>query len=461
MATVQRNGVDTAIALLEALLEGGGDVPAAALRRKTATPRASFHRIVRTLAAAGVVEAPRGRLRTGPLSERWVDASVAESRREEQRRASRPNAGVRVSGVTESMLSGPIPLSRPPILRSQVKFKIGFSNASLGNPWRIALVHGVEHAAAASDDRIERLIVAHAADDPGRQIEDIERLIDAGIHGLLVSAVSARGLAHVVAKAEARGITVMFVDRGVDEDVARTSFVSADDGEIGRLTAKWLAEILTGEGNIVLLSGDNAATPALARLRAAHAVFSQYTRINILAQEWTGWRAESGRSAMGQAIGRWGRSIHGVWCDSGLQGAGSMQAFIDSGRRAGEIPPHTGGDLNLAYKLATKWRVPLAAVDFPPSMGIRALEILLGALRGAWTPTAVRLASPVIVTKGDRTRSIVPDCWAEDHVRWDLPDDLVLGSGIGPTYNPRVFRIHYPGNVYNRSAAPTASRAAS
>ena len=97
-----------------------------------------------------------------------------------------------------------------------------------------------------------------------------------------------------------------------------------------------------------------------------------------------------------------------------------MQAFIDAGRRAGEIPPHTGGDLNLAYKLATKWKIPLAAVDFPPSMGIKALEILLGALRGAWTPSSVRVASPVIVTKGARTRSIVPDRWAEDHVSLGL-----------------------------------------
>ena len=40
-------------------------------------------------------------------------------------------------------------------------------------------------------------------------------------------------------------------------------------------------------------------------------------------------------------------------------------------------------------------------------------------------------------------------------MRWDLPDDLVLASGLGPAYNPQSFRIHYPGNVYNRSAART------
>jgi ribose transport system substrate-binding protein len=43
-------------------------------------------------------------------------------------------------------------------------------------------------------------------------------------------------------------------------------------------------------------------------------------------------------------------------------------------------------------------------------------------------------------------------------VRWDLPDDLVRASGLGPSYNPRSFRIHYPGNIYNRSAAETRPR---
>jgi ribose transport system substrate-binding protein len=135
-----------------------------------------------------------------------------------------------------------------------------------------------------------------------------------------------------------------------------------------------------------------------------------------------------------------------------------LQAFIDAGYRAGEIPPHTGGELNLAYKLAIRSRTPLAAVDFPPSMGIKALEVLLAALRGSWTPTSIKVASEIIVSKGAATRSISPDRWAEDHVRWDLPDDLVLASGLGPAYNPRSFRIHYPGNVYNRSAAQGQSR---
>ena len=86
-------------------------------------------------------------------------------------------------------------------------------------------------------------------------------------------------------------------------------------------------------------------------------------------------------------------------------------------------------------------------------MGIRALEVLYSALRGQWVPKIVNVPSDIILTRGAATRSIRPQLLAEEHVRWDLPDDLVLASGLGHAYNPRSFRIHYPGNIYNRSAA--------
>jgi ribose transport system substrate-binding protein len=461
VAGSQHNGVDAAIALLLALVAHNGEAKASSLRREIGAPRASFHRIVRTLATAGILEAPRGLVRAGPLARALVAAHAEAVKREDDLRAPRGSRLDRrppVSRTAEAMERGPVALSRPSVLSRASRFRIGFSNASMDNLWRVALVHTIEYAAASLGERIEWLTVLHAHDDAHQQEADIERMIAQGVDGLIVSAVAPRMVGGAIAKAMARGIAVVLVDRGVEPDVPRTSFVTADDAAIGRLTALWLAERLEGKGAIVLLAGDCTAEPARMRLAAAQSVFSRFDSIHVLATQWTGWRRETGRDVVRAALQRWGSAIAGVWCDSGLQGAGSLQAFIDAGYRAGEIPPHTGGELNLAYKLAIRSRTPLAAVDFPPSMGIKALEVLLAALRGSWTPTSIKVASEIIVTKGAATRSISPDRWAEDHVRWDLPDDLVLASGLGPAYNPRSFRIHYPGNVYNRSAAQGQSR---
>ena len=458
MSGSQRNGVDAAIALISALASSGGEAKTSILQHQITAPRASFHRIVRTLTAARILEAPRGLLRVGSVARRIIAANLEAIQRDDVRRDSRPDWRLALSRAAETSETGLIALTRPGISRHSARPRIGFSNASMDNPWRVALVHGVEYAASKLGDSIERLTVLHAGDDAHQQEADIERMLAQGLDGLIVSAVTPCNLANVLRATMAQGIAVILVDRGVQPEVPRTSFVTADDATIGRLTAVWLAEKLEGKGSILLLPGDRAAKPAQIRLEAAQSVFSGFSGIKILAVNWTGWRRETGRCLMHEALGRWGSRIDGVWCDSGLQGAGSMQAFIDAGYRAGEIPPHTGGDLNLAYKLAIRMRTALAAVDYPPSMGIKALEMLLAAMRGAWTPSSVKLASEVIITKGAATHSVKPDHWAEDHVRWDLPDDLVLGSGLGPAYNPRSFRIHYPGNVYNRSAARAGSK---
>ena len=172
MAGRQRNGVDAAIALLVALAESNGEAKAAALRQRIGAPRASFHRIVRTLAAAGIVEAPRGSLRVGPLAEALIAANAAACRREDGRLApKRSGSGRRpaVARSAEAAQSGLVPLSRPAVTRRSGRFRIGFSNASMNNLWRVALVHGVEYAAAHLDDSIEQLTVLHAEDDARRQ----------------------------------------------------------------------------------------------------------------------------------------------------------------------------------------------------------------------------------------------------------------------------------------------------
>jgi ribose transport system substrate-binding protein len=148
-------------------------------------------------------------------------------------------------------------------------------------------------------------------------------------------------------------------------------------------------------------------------------------------------------------------TIDGVWCDSGLQGVGSLRAYVEAGR-SGAIPPHTGGDLNLAYKLAIRHGVSQAAVDYPPAMGLRAVEALLDVLRGRPVPRRIDVPTEIVVTRGHATRSVRPDLWSDEHVRWDLPDDLILASGLGASYDPRSFRVHYKGNRYNRSAAHNA-----
>lgn len=438
MGARRRNGVEAAIALLEALADG----PArpGELARRLGLARASLYRIVRELAAEGLLAQSRGRLALGSTVARFLDGYAARLS------AELPMGQKVVPAVA------PLVLTAPPVLtRRSRRLRIGFSNAGMDNLWRVALVHSVEHAAAELAAEIDWFAVRQAEGDAARQADDIVALLAAGVDGLLVSAVDAIASAQAVAAAMQR-VPVVLVDRPVAAEVAVSATVTGDDHALGTTTALWLAETLKGNGRILLLPGRQDAEPARRRLAAAEAVFASFAGIERVGTAWSDWRRDRAFEAVSAVLAQ-DVALAGVWSDSGLQGAGSLQAFLAAGYRQGEIPPHTGGDLNLAYKLALRNRVRLAGVDYPPQMGARAMGLLHDLLRGRWVPREVTVPSGVTITRGHATRSVRPDQWADKHVRWDLPDDLVLGAGLGAAYDPRRFRIHYPGNRYNRSAA--------
>ena len=82
-----------------------------------------------------------------------------------------------MTAASGSEATRPIALSAPSVKRRSGRYRIGFSNASMANPWRVALVHSVEFAAARLGRDVHRLSVRHAGDDAAQQVADIEAMI--------------------------------------------------------------------------------------------------------------------------------------------------------------------------------------------------------------------------------------------------------------------------------------------
>ena len=452
-------GKEIAVALLLLLAELEGRVRTGEAARRLGAARSSLHRISRILARAQLVDlSVRGSISLGCAAAALGARRDEMLRSEDERRlAPRRKPLDRAPGSSYALLriADCARVADTARFRRTPKFRLGFSNASIDNAWRTALVHSVEYAAVRYENLISSFSVRHAGLDAGRQTRDIEALLASGVDGLVLSAHESEALVDVLGEAERRGVPTVVVDRGRAEILPHVSFVTCDDRMIGDITARWLAERLRGRGSLLLLPGLIEAEPAHRRLEGARAVFARYPGLRILDICWTGWRHERGREIVAAKLADGGEPIDGVWCDSGLQAVGSLRAYLAAGR-SGAVPPHTGGDLNLAYKLAIRHGVAQAAVDYPPVMGLRSVEVLIEALRGRSVPRRVEVPTEIVVTRGDATRSVRPDLWSDEHVRWDLPDDLILASGLGPSYDPRSYRVHYKGNRYNRSAADRA-----
>jgi ABC-type sugar transport system substrate-binding protein len=458
MAGNQRNGVDAAIDIVSALARRGGSASSAALAAELDIPRASFHRMTRMLAQHGIVVCSRGKVAVGPISRKLVSTLCSAAQASDRKRDQLLGEAVRPIVLSpEVPASKPPPLYRPAIAAKRKRFRIGFSNGAMDNPWQVALVHSIEFAASRLRDVLECVTVVHAHGDAEKQEDDVIALTRNGIDGLLVSAVAPRKLAAISAHLMRQGVPVVFVERGGTPDLPCASFVTSDNVTIGRSTAQWLARTLDGNGLVMMLFGHADPELTQSRQAAAMQVFAEYPHIRTVIANSTDFNRQRAYSTAKDVIAHHGEEIAGVWCDSGLNSAGSLQAFLDAGYKPGHVPPHTGGDLNLSYKLAVSANVPLASIDYPPAMGIRAFEILLSSLQGAWVPRYLDIASPFVTSRSGRRNPTKPHFWAEERVRWDMPDELILGSGLGAAYNPAAFRVNYPGNHHNRSSAATGA----
>lgn len=397
--------------------------------------RATGFALIKAMAEQGLLERiEHGRLRLGPAAQRLAFTPLSANYANRLARpASSAGGGAGASGarraervaawdgrLVEILDSAPW-RRRPP-------YRVVMANASLSNPWRHALIQSLRYAIRVREAEIAEFRVETADDDPERQLQQVDALLASRPDALIISAAPGEKgrLSERLHAAMAAGVAVVAVDRRPRDPSACLCFVSASDAFIGKTSALWLSERLGGEGRIWMLSGVQGASPSIRRQSSALEQFAAFPDILVEAVGHTGWTADGGRQAILDWMEDLGRAPDGVWCDSGLQGVGSLAAFDLLGVKP---PPHTGGDLNQMYKRALGARAPFVAIDYPAAMGALAIEAALDILHGKRTPRRVQAAMSVVLPRGAETRSVKADEWAERHVRWDLPDDAILSQG--------------------------------
>lgn len=397
------------------------------------TTRSTGFGLLRAMTAAGWLErVDHGWLRLGPKARNMIFAALeAPEQTEAKTVAATRNAPSAVGRPPTPDLEWDPALVRTvdaAPYQKQPPYRIGFSNASTSNAWRRAMLQSMFYARKIAQAQIGAFHVLDAQDDPVLQLRQIDELVAKGIDLLLISITSVNdaALSDRLGALARSGLPIVAVDRRPNDRSSLLSFVTASDHRIGRVSALWLAEHLLGQGRVWLLSGLEGASPALRRQQAALAVFSEFPGIRVENVSYTDWTERGGHEAVGKVLSEAGRPPDGVWCDSGLQGVGSVRHFLEGGHK---VPAHTGGDLNEMYKLCLHHKVPMAALDYPASMGARALELALEVLAGNTVSRRVEAPVQIVLPRGLETASVKADAWAELHVAWDLPDEAILSQG--------------------------------
>ena len=141
-------------------------------------------------------------------------------------------------------------------------YTVGFSQCTTGDSWRKAMHESMQRELAFFPDI--KLIVEDAENDSKQQIQHINAFIEQEVDLLIVSPNESTPITPVIEEAYYKGIPIIIIDRRTNSDLY-TTYIGADNYEIGREAGLYVAKILGQKGRIVEIWGLSGSSPAIAR----------------------------------------------------------------------------------------------------------------------------------------------------------------------------------------------------
>lgn len=290
-------------------------------------------------------------------------------------------AGCGSTPVTSSETSSSTTSASTSTAPAEKHYKIGFSNASVSNTWRVAM-YDMMKAEAAKHPEIE-LLYTDANDNTGKQNSDVDDLLAKGIDALLISPSTEAALNPAIEKAYATGIPVIVFDRRPTTD-KYTSFVVADDVTNGELSAQRLVDQITkkngsAKGTVAVIQGFMGSGPQIDRFKGINNILSKYPDIKIVANQPADFQRAKGQSVM-ENILMANKQIDAVISESGESLAGALDALKTANRLDGMIIENIDG-YNGVLKAIKNGIVDSTSL-YPARQGADALLVTLKALNG-------------------------------------------------------------------------------
>jgi ribose transport system substrate-binding protein len=209
------------------------------------------------------------------------------------------------------------------------EYLIGMSQANVAEPYRERMDDDIRTAAEAVPQF--EVAFADAAQDNAKQVSDVENFLTQQIDLLIISPNEAAPLTAVVKKAYDQDIPVIVLDRKVEGD-AYTTFIGADNTEIGRQAGQYVAEeLLPDGGNVVELKGLPGSTPAQERADGFREGIQGTPGIEIVAEGVGDWLREKGQQQF-EAILQAEEEIDVVYSHNDPMAEGAYLAAEAAGR---------------------------------------------------------------------------------------------------------------------------------
>ncbi len=169
--------------------------------------------------------------------------------------------------------------------------------------------------------------------DKADQVALIEKAITAKVDGIVVAPLDAQALVRPVDDAIAAGIPVVVMDSGLAAGAQKpVSYVATDNYHGGQLAGERLAELLGGEGKIILLRYDVNSEATEAREKGFTDAIAKYPKITYLSDnQYAGATPDSAQQVAQRLVQQYKGQVDGIFCPNESSTVGMLRALKDAG----------------------------------------------------------------------------------------------------------------------------------
>lgn len=202
------------------------------------------------------------------------------------------------------------------------KTKIGLSISTLNNPFFVSLRDGAE---AAAEEAGYEIVTADAQNDPAKQVNDIEDLLQQNIDVLLVNPADSAAVVSAIESANGKDVPVITVDRSAEGGEV-VSHIASDNVAGGEMAGKFMAEQLSDEGKVVELEGIPGASATRERGKGFHNIVDGKDAIEVVAKQSANFDRSEGLTVM-ENILQSTDNIDAVFAHNDEMALGAVQAL--------------------------------------------------------------------------------------------------------------------------------------
>ena len=266
---------------------------------------------------------------------------------------------------------------------------IGISQANLGERWRVAM--NAEVAEAAKGHPELEFVYADAQQDNAKQVADVENFLRQKIDLLIISPNEAKPLTPIVKRAFESGIPVVVLDREIEGETY-TTFIGANNRDIGKAAGEYVATLLGGTGAVVEIKGLPGSTPARDRSEGFREAIAGFPGIRIVHDPVANWLREEAMTQMESALSAH-PTIDLVYAHNDPMAMGAYLAAKAKGRDSAMKFIGIDGLPGLDGGRQAVQDGKLAATFVYPTGGREAVDIAVRILKGEQVPHRITLGT--------------------------------------------------------------------